>query len=475
MQFDVEKAAPKDVNEVTLKAILSTAGVSKTIMGIEESGTTRETANTQKELMMENQIIPRTQMIIDALNQDYIMYSSEYESNEAEMFIDSPLAVDHEAEIKNTEYLTKEVELYDSLLRKGYDPELVSQYINGEIGVDQLGEPERPEPIIPVETDDEDEEEVDNSFELPEQDDCSCSHIHNNQIEEFKGQVQQQEGSLKNSIINIEQQVVAEAISNVQKKVENQLDEETDIIGKRAKSRFENQLEAVLVGFYGIIMNLEGGKVMRKRTSAFALPGIFKLNNDSKKYISQISEAVAESHISTVTNDIWKTAREAALQGKGQREIIREIKNKYDTVVSETRAKTIARTETNRAFTMAQYDADRQFVKQNDLQGRVFKQWKTRSDNPCPFCQALEDEGPVPFGKNFRSLGDTISVDGQTLDVNFQPLVAGNAHPNCACTYEIIIEPEQDNSIGNAIEAKQKLQKEVNKLEKELQEFENLV
>ena len=138
-------------------------------------------------------------------------------------------------------------------------------------------------------------------------------------------------------------------------------------------------------------------------------------------------------------DDLYKIAYEAAQKGMSQIEIINEIKNKYSYDISETRAKTVARTETNRAFTRAQYEADKQFVEQNGLEGKVFKQWHTRSDNPCEFCQALEDEGLVPFEDTFRDIGQSITVDGKSLDVNFESLEAGNAHPNCSCDYELVI------------------------------------
>ena len=139
------------------------------------------------------------------------------------------------------------------------------------------------------------------------------------------------------------------------------------------------------------------------------------------------------------------TAREAALSGKSQADIIKEVLNKYDKTITETRAKTIARTETNRAFTRAQYEADRQFINQNNLSGRAFKRWQTRSSKPCQFCVSLEKQGLIPFTDSFKDLGDEIEVDGKTLKVGFEALQAGNAHPNCACIYELIIVDEKNN------------------------------
>jgi len=205
------------------------------------------------------------------------------------------------------------------------------------------------------------------------------------------------------------------------------------------KNQYIDELIAVLVIFYGVVMQFEGSKSMRKRTSEYTMTGQFTLDQTTKKYIKNISEKVADSHINTVVDDILVTARASALEGKSQAEIIRDIRDKYNETISETRAKTIARTETNRAFTRAQYEADRQFIKQNKLSKRAYKRWKTRSDNPCEFCKSLENGPLIKFADAFADLGDDIEVDGKTLPVNFETIEAGNAHTNCSCIYELVL------------------------------------
>lgn len=464
MNVELSKAALKDTNEISRDQLLSTSGLSKTLMGIEQSGTTRETAKVQTALFISNHIIPRVQLIIDSLNLDYRnSYPKEFAASEATIGVSNPTAVDSDADIKKTDSLQKNSDLYNELLEKGYSADTAAQYVTGEIGVDQLGEPTPPEPEEPEEKEPPETEE-----------NRSCGHHTNKKevAEEGKGTVQQQEGALKNAILNIDQEIVAEAIAKVEATIKNEFDARTDLISKSSIKRFINELEAVLIGFYGIVMTFEGSKTMRKRMSKFAMIGTFKLNRDSNKYIKKVSEKVAISHIDTIITDVWKTAREEALKGVGQRQIVNAIKEKYAGVIAETRVKTIARTETNRAFTMAQFDADRQFIKQNKLEGKVFKQWKTRSDNPCPFCQALEDEGPVPFNTNFRNLGDDVNVDGKTLDIDFEPLVAGNAHPNCGCIYELII--VTDNSMEEVNRIKNEFKEKKLELEKQINEIEDL-
>lgn len=440
MTTDLGKSGLKDINEMKVQELLSISGVSKTMMGIEQSGTTRETAKVQKDLLTEGQVIPRIQLINDALNQDYINhYPDEYNKNGALIYIDNPLKTDHEADLKETEVKQKRADLYTQLVGKGYDSKLVSQYIKGEIDIDQLGEPD-PKKVIPQSKKDKSDDEGDNSLGSKKK---INSKIDNN----ISGQIQQQEGALRNAITNIEDRMAANSIARIEKKTANNqfedtFNEESDVITKQEKKDYINELELILVGFMGIVINLKGREVMRDRVGQYSLPGIFKLDNKIDKYIQQTSKKTAASHIDTVANDLYQTARDAALRGLSQREIINEVKQKYASVITETRAKTIARTETNRAFTRAQFEADTQFIKQNKLSKKAYKQWRTRSDNPCPFCQKMEAMGKIPFGEAFADIGDNIDVDGKKLGVNFEKVEAGNLHPNCNCIYELVIELE---------------------------------
>lgn len=424
MNIDLSKSALKDVNETNRETQFAVYGVSKTIMGIEQSGTTRETAKVQKDLFIENEGIPRLQMIVNPLAQDYKNnYPVEFKSSgNAEIVVDNPNATDHDAEVKDTEAKQKKADLYDGLISKGYDPKKVAEYVEGNITIDQLGTPKK----APAEKANAQDE-----------------HIHTHALsekkkldEELSGVIGQQEGSLQNAIVNIDAHIVADAINRIQK---NDSYDESDIITKSSKKEYINELEAVLVGFYGIVMMLNGGKSMRNRTGEFAMPGVFTLDAVAKKYINKISEKVAESHVQTVLDDILVTARDKALTGATQTEIISAIRKKYDATISETRAKAIARTETNRAFTRSQYESDRQFIKQNKLEKRAYKRWRTRSDNACAFCQSLAKGPLIPFSKAFADLGDDLEVDGKKLPINFEALEAGNAHTNCSCIYELVI------------------------------------
>ena len=57
----------------------------------------------------------------------------------------------------------------------------------------------------------------------------------------------------------------------------------------------------------------------------------------------------------------------------------------------------IAKTETNRAFSMSQFQADRQFLDQNGWTGQAYRKWVCRGPNPCVFCLAKQAEAYPSF------------------------------------------------------------------------------
>ena len=435
MNIDLSTASLKDINEQNRETLFAVAGVSKTTMGIEQSGTTRETSKTQSDLLIEYQTLPRIQLIIDALNQDYKnKYPNEYLTTEYIIMCQDPTKADMDKDIKSVELSDKKLSLYEKLLIDGYDEKTASDYVNDEIGVESLPKVAitKPETIV----------------------DKPKNNFNKNKLDpkekQRKGLIQQQQGALQNAVVNIETELVADFINGVKKLTSKSINAITDdtkqedfVTATEKKDRI-NDLGLILAGFYGVIMSWKGSEVMRLRTTKYSLGGSFIFGSDVKSYIKEISKKVSQNHIDTVMDDLYKIAFESAKKGMSQIEIINEIKNKYSYDISETRAKAVARTETNRAFTRAQYEADSQFIEQNELDGKVFKKWHTRSDHPCEYCKALENEGMIPFDQSFRGLGGTVTVGkgkkAKSFNVEFESVQAGNLHTNCSCDYELVIQ-----------------------------------
>ncbi len=419
MQIELSKAALKDINEINRESLFAVSGVSKTIMGIEQSGTTRETSRVQKELIVENQILPRIQLIIDSLNQDYENSKVVGKTQDVEIVVDNPLATDHDAEMKEIDVEVKKLDLYQSLINKGVDKKVAAQYCNGEVGLEALNIKKVDPVVIPIEP--KDDKKKDNWVK--------------NKI--GSGVVKEQQSYLQNAIVNIDSELLLYALNRLPKKIKNDLEITGDLVTKTEKKTTAQQLALVLTAFYGIIMSLKGEDTSNDRSVEYSLPSSFSLDKEIKQYIKDTAAKVSEEHIETVTKDIFKFAQDAALEGLSVKEIESKLKSQFTSQMTELRAKTIARTETNRAFTRAQFEADKQFVEQNDL--IAYKKWVTRSGNPCPYCEALEAEAPIPLGKAFRNIGSSIKAGDKSYDVSFEALEAGNAHPNCSCEYELII------------------------------------
>jgi hypothetical protein len=162
---------------------------------------------------------------------------------------------------------------------------------------------------------------------------------------------------------------------------------------------------------------------------------------------SEIAQALRAKYKDASFEDLLAGVRQAALKGADHDDLVKAIRQEY-AHISKDRASLIAKTETNRAFTMSQYQADRQFLAQNDLTGKAYKRWITRSSDPCVFCLAKAAEDPVPFDTAFAELGDVITAnvelaDGRmstrTLSITYATIDAGNLHPRCQCGYELII------------------------------------
>lgn len=450
MQTHLSDAALDVVTNINRDELFAVSGMSKTTMGIEQSGTTRETSRVQRELSMEGQILPRIQLILDSLNMDFkLRYPQEFKENPVSITVDNPLGVDQESLLKETEVATKRFELYKTLLRSNVKDKKAAKYVMGEIEIDEIGKIELPDPVVPQEggeTDSEDKDKKDDKKDDKE-DDKSEEALHTHNQLDSSGMVAQQEASLKNAIISVESRIAAEVVNKVGKKLaKNQIEEEADVISKKTVSESVEELIFILIGFYAIVMSIKGGETARSRMGKFGLPANFRLDRDIKNWIDETAARVSKSHVDTVVKDLYTTAQKAALEGQSREQVISLLTTKYSEQITKTRATAIARTEANRAFTRAQYESDRQFIKDNGLELRAYKRLRTRSDSPCPFCLAIEAEGLIPFGKAFRNLGDTITVevDGKekVMDIDFEAVEAGNIHTNCSCSYELEILPE---------------------------------
>lgn len=315
--------------------------------------------------------------------------------------------------------------------------------------------------------------------------------------------VKSQENSLQAGIANIEARLILASMNKITK---NEYEEQSDVISAQDKADNKKELETLLIAYYMFLFPIYAKQLLAKRASEYGYITTYKDTNAINHYIKDIAIKTAESHIDTIINDIintsesaynqilddellylvqerlhqnvpsyikilpndatleeikeaikagkfdatkaYKEAEKLAKNGESRDKIARTIQQEYENI-SKTRAATIARTETARAFNQSQFQADTQFLNDSGLMNRAYKKLRSRSGSPCIHCQALIDQPPIPFEKSFAELGSELtatvtrengSVVVKKLPINYESIDSGNVHPNCQCEYVLIIE-----------------------------------
>lgn len=171
-------------------------------------------------------------------------------------------------------------------------------------------------------------------------------------------------------------------------------------------------------------------------------PDKFKDYFTKKPTKKQIKKAIDTTDILEKNRKIYDKANKMALEGFARKDVINSIRKEF-TEVSENRATLIARHETSRAYVQAQYDADKQLLEVTGKLKNAYKQLYSRTGHPCAYCQELIDRGPVPFESNFLDKGDSIDIveNGKkyTFVADYEDIVGGAIHPNCSCSYKLVI------------------------------------
>lgn len=428
MQIDLDKAALTQINQLNLDAIIAVTGNSRTTFGIEQSGVTRDTAKVQSDLFIGNHVIPQLRIIIDSFNQDYRnSYIEEFDRTGYFITIDSPLKTDLDSDARRQDLRDREFNLYDRMIQSGYNAELAAQYVDGELDLSELGKPIRPQIPLQIEEDDNDGEDETRTQKM------------------LNKATQQQSVTLQSAVVRVDQQLLGYAQTNLPKAL-NAL-KQTDLVKKSQKNQVNKDLKLVLVAYYTTLMNSLGPQFTSERMAEFGMFAAYNFDTQAKKFINQTAELVADSHIDTVLEDMMRVAQQGALDGKGVDEITRDLQTKFNEQISQSRAELVADTESNRAFNMSQYDADRQFILENNLEGKAFVEWRTTSPKPCPICESLDGQ-VVPYGEPFVAEGETITADVKLDNGDIKTIsqtawtdtFAGNIHARCNCEYSLIIE-----------------------------------
>ena len=572
MQVDLDKAALMDINEINRTTLFAVSGTSKTALGIEQSGTTRDTANVQRELLMSDTIQPRLEDIIDFLNLDYKKtYPKEYEQTGYYIEVVSAVGKDYATEKAATESRQAQFELYKTIADAGYTDESAKQYATGDIELADLEEDEAKmakleaqaqaqppedenpnddsnggpdngpdnEPDAPQDAPDNTEQENDlegyenipgttgkivkmekelSENETHDHEECECCK--GKGIEMYENDISIEDSKILtesfNSFIDTVREIEKETLKATENKLTINSFTESDLITEKKKNSLKEKLKNALKQYWWILVPLFGENAVNQRNNEFHEDYKFKFTNDFKVEVENNAERVADGHIKTILDDvleasnnaytkvvetaageliikaykansekfadyfdhipdidealkairntdileknrkIYEKANQMARDGFDRKTIIKAIRNEYK-AISQVRATMIARNETSRAFTKSQYEADLQFLNSIGKLQNAYKQLYSRSGNPCKYCQAVIDMGPIPFTQNFLDKGGEITVnsDGKisTFKADYENIDAGVLHPNCNCGYKLIIKEDKvENDIsGNLL------------------------
>jgi HK97 family phage portal protein len=486
LRQDMDKMALEKIHDMNTEDLLTVLGVSKTVMGIEQSGVTRETARVQQDLFLTNIVMPLAQSIVDEMNQDYRnYYNAKWRNNKMVIEIDSPVSKDYEAEKIEYETLSVKMDTAKKMYQMGATIESISdalelpeelsfenepnfgsgnqdgsQAVSDGEGEDAAGNPvdQLPETTPPA-------EETQQNGKKKEDKQGKKKHVHNHvDIDEIEYVSRTEDVTAKNALTMeqvVEIKKLREDMANTIAATEMKYaDDYANAIGKEVeqneyiddeqRAQYEEEIRNALREYYAAVVPILAQAVADYRKKQFGYTTQFEMDEAILKMIAKRVAMSSAGHLDTVENSLTILLKQGLDNGWSRDKMVREVKKKFTDEISKSRAKTLAVTETNNAFNKSQFWADEQFIAQNGLEERAYKQWVTYSANPCPHCLALAGMQPVAFNDAFIEVGQSFGAEFEKKDgtkvvryitpkEEWGPVEDGNAHPNCNCKYRLVL------------------------------------
>lgn len=361
MQIDLDKAALMDINEINRTELFAVSGTSKTSLGIEQSGTTRETARVQSEQFVSDTAQPRLEDIVDFLNLDYKRhYTNEYKKTGYYIEVESAVGKDYDTEQKAVALKSSQFQLAQQLIQSGYTTESAYQFAEGEIDFADLElEKGLDKPVNPDQSEGLDEsspnspnngprsgsdggdndntasdantsqnanngleseldphpELIENKLEGENSHPLTCTCEHNHKIETFINEVKEDEGKIVdkayNDFLEEVRDIEKETIDASVKKVTINAFEESDIIGARKKQKLTDKLKNAIHRYWWLLFPLFANNAMEKRNAEFNEDVDFVFTNDLQNKVDDNAERVAKGHMETILGDILEATNNA--------------------------------------------------------------------------------------------------------------------------------------------------------------------
>lgn len=555
---DLNQTAMTDLTEVNRQTIFAVTGTSKTVLGIEESGTTRETARVQESKFNKKTIRPLVKRFISALNFDFrVNYPDRYKSTGLKIVLKN--AIDANEDL---ERYTSQKALFDNTLEivySGYDKESAQAFMNGEIDFTELRLDNSDGEEIDDEQDgidgkpndgnnggntgsggrNDDTDPYDSpsenngiSAEELEQIDVEnqASHVHNETISddyvdkalrkhfidgeltEYGRLVKTQSLKAKNDLLKTVRRIQLDAIKNADNNLTvNSFDysdittqEEEDSIFQRlfnafkkywmfmiplisrerlAEDREDLGLEASvnLLGTKSVqdfVKNMATREAKSHTKTIFdsileaANKGFKRAAEDlfADEYLnqykqgedawfktqptkSQIKSKMKNEQFMSDNEKLYKFVQDKIAQGYNRQQIQRMVRAEYVSL-SRKRANRLVSNEMAKAVNSSQFLADYELLKATNNLDRAYKRLVSSTGDPCPICKEIINKGEVKFTDNFVDLGDQIQAvkeNGQTevMVFDYEPIRDGVVHPNCHCSYQLVIRTNGNQEILN--------------------------
>lgn len=315
---ELDRSALPDVADVNRQVIFAVTGTSKTMLGIEESGTTRDTSQVQTEKFLQRVIRPMAKRVVSALNFDYrLRYQEQYEKDPIDLVLKG--TVDPETAEKT--YKTQKL-LFDSVTEMtyaGYTAESAEEFLKGNIlYVDLEKEEQDPadpfsdnyEPPVDPNEGNEPDDGGDTSEEAPENDveetetevEMKAKPLTLEDIAERKARIDQLEAAA--TAIEAKEQKLEEHNHHHEESLESWIDNKLlkGYRNENGMSEFGQLQSSKLKGIY---------KNLLKDTRKIQLAAVkdMKVNRNSK-----VSDLRTEKQEQALINELYDTFRAAMLK-----------------------------------------------------------------------------------------------------------------------------------------------------------------
>ena len=369
----LDQAALPTLTELSRQTIFAVTGTSKTILGIEESGVTRDTSKVQDKKFIKRAIAPVAKRIISAFNFDYrVRYPELYKQNGVKMVIKSIYDA-----AETSEQFDVQKKLFDDITEivySGYTKESAEKFMYGDISFTDLELDAEDAQDIEDEQDDIDEnpEEPEKAKEQEENDgsEKTLQHIHienqesemhnhtssddyymkalkfhvneQGELDEYGKSVENKIKQAKNNLLKEIRTIQLQAIRESSSKLSVNAFDYEDIRTEEQEDTIYNKIKNALRKYWFLILPLIGKervvedknsiKILKEDNPELSEEEIQEKNEEIKKaevnllgtkkvkdYIEQASEKAAKSH----TNTIYKTILDAV--NKAENKILRNL------------------------------------------------------------------------------------------------------------------------------------------------------